>query len=105
MENGEDFWLRYYNGSSWSTVATWARGTSFQNGNFYVATVTLEDTNSYNSLFIEGGIGKVIEIPVGTVHRLQNKGKEDLILIETQTGSYFGEDDIVRLDDDYGRNK
>ena len=33
------------------------------------------------------------------------KDKEDLIFIETQTGSYFGEDDIVRLDDDYGRNK
>lgn len=45
MENGEDFWLRYYNGSSWSTVATWARGTSFQNGNFYVATVTLDAAN------------------------------------------------------------
>ena len=48
--------------------------------------------------------GEVIKIPVGTVHRLQNKGKEDLILIETQTGTYFGEDDIVRLKDDYGRN-
>ncbi len=41
MENGEDFWLRFYNGSSWATVGTWARGTSFDNNNFYTATVTL----------------------------------------------------------------
>ena len=42
MESGEDFWLRFYNGSSWSTVGTWARGTSFENNNFYSATVTLD---------------------------------------------------------------
>ena len=47
MENGEDFWVRYYNGSSWSTVASYSRGTSFQNGSFYVATVNL-DAASYN---------------------------------------------------------
>ena len=38
-------------------------------------------------------------------HRVQNNFTEDLIFIETQTGTYFGEDDIVRLSDDYGRNK
>jgi len=42
-------------------------------------------------------------IPVGTVHALENPGKTVLELIEVQTGSYFGEDDIVRLDDVYGR--
>ena len=47
MESGEDFWLRYYNGSSWTTVGTWARGTSFENNSFYTATVTL-DAASYN---------------------------------------------------------
>ena len=50
-------------------------------------------------------IGDVVEIPVGMKHRVENKFNKDLIFIETQTGSYFGEDDIVRLDDDYGRNK
>jgi len=45
MESGEDFWLRFYNGSSWSTVGTWARGTSFENNNFYSATVTLDSTS------------------------------------------------------------
>lgn len=41
MENGEDFWLRYFDGSTWQTVATYAAGSSFDNGSFYVATVTL----------------------------------------------------------------
>ena len=48
---------------------------------------------------------EVVQIPVGMKHRVENKGKEDLIFIETQTGTYFGEDDIVRLDDDYDRIK
>lgn len=42
-------------------------------------------------------------IPLGYVHRLENPGKIDLELIEVQTGSYLGEDDIVRFDDLYGR--
>lgn len=42
-------------------------------------------------------------IPIGSVHRLANPGKIPLELIEIQTGSYLGEDDIVRLNDDYGR--
>ena len=44
MENGEDFWVRYYNGSSWSTIATYASGSSFTNGNFYSATITLDSS-------------------------------------------------------------
>ena len=44
-----------------------------------------------------------IYIPVGTVHCLENPGKDPLDLIEVQTGAYLGEDDIVRLDDRYGR--
>ena len=42
-------------------------------------------------------------IPMGTLHRLENPGERDLHLIETQCGDYFGEDDIVRLEDVYGR--
>lgn len=42
-------------------------------------------------------------IPVGTVHRLENPGVIELELIEVQNGSYLGEDDIVRFDDEYGR--
>ena len=43
-------------------------------------------------------------IPPNTVHRLENPGKVPLNLIEVQSGSYLGEDDIVRIEDNYGRN-
>ena len=42
-------------------------------------------------------------IPIGAVHRLANPGRIPLELIEVQTGSYFGEDDIIRLEDVYKR--
>jgi mannose-1-phosphate guanylyltransferase/mannose-6-phosphate isomerase len=45
-----------------------------------------------------------IYIPLGTPHRLENPGKIELELIEVQTGSYLGEDDIVRIEDDYRRS-
>ena len=45
-----------------------------------------------------------VYIPIGAVHRLANRGKIPLELIEVQTGSYLGEDDIVRLDDVYKRS-
>ncbi|MBK18271.1 MAG: mannose-1-phosphate guanylyltransferase/mannose-6-phosphate isomerase [Rhodospirillaceae bacterium] len=44
-------------------------------------------------------------IPINTVHRLSNPGKVPLNLIEVQSGSYLGEDDIERFEDDYGRDK
>ena len=42
-------------------------------------------------------------IPVGVVHALENPGREPLEIIEIQSGSYLGEDDIVRFEDRYGR--
>jgi mannose-1-phosphate guanylyltransferase/mannose-6-phosphate isomerase len=47
--------------------------------------------------------GQSIDIPVGSKHRIRNAGGTPLIFIEVQTGSYFGEDDIVRYLDDYNR--
>jgi len=47
--------------------------------------------------------GESIDIPVGASHRVENPGSETLIFIEVQRGSYLGEDDIVRLEDDFGR--
>lgn len=48
--------------------------------------------------------GESIDISTGTAHRVENsEGGELLTIIETQTGDYFGEDDIERLDDDFGR--
>ena len=66
------------------------------------ATVTLDDKEfEYES---GNQFGNIVNIPVGTKHRVRNDEEIDLIFIETQTGTYFGEDDIVRLEDDYGRN-
>jgi mannose-1-phosphate guanylyltransferase/mannose-6-phosphate isomerase len=45
-----------------------------------------------------------VYIPIGAQHRLENPGKIDLELIEVQTGSYLGEDDIIRIEDDYRRS-
>jgi mannose-6-phosphate isomerase len=47
--------------------------------------------------------GQSVDIPVGTDHRIENPGDTDVVFIEVQHGEYFGEDDIVRLEDDYGR--
>jgi mannose-6-phosphate isomerase-like protein (cupin superfamily) len=48
--------------------------------------------------------GEDVNVPVGTAHRVENPDAEELLIfIETQTGDYFGEDDIVRFEDDFGR--
>ena len=47
--------------------------------------------------------GDTVHIPLGAAHRIANPGDSPLVFIEVQLGSYFGEDDIVRLEDDYGR--
>jgi mannose-6-phosphate isomerase len=49
------------------------------------------------------GPGTGIDIPLGAAHRVANMGEEPLVFIEVQHGEYFGEDDIERLDDDFGR--
>ncbi len=49
--------------------------------------------------------GEAIDIALGDAHRVENSdAKELLVFIETQTGDYFGEDDIERLEDDFGRD-
>jgi mannose-6-phosphate isomerase len=47
--------------------------------------------------------GTAVDVPVGTAHRIENTRETDLVFVEVQHGDYFGEDDIVRLEDDYGR--
>lgn len=49
--------------------------------------------------------GQYIDIPRTCLHRIKNIGDTDLIFIEIQTGDYFGEDDIERLEDDYQRKE
>ena len=47
--------------------------------------------------------GSTVDIPSKKTHRLENSSAENLVIIEVQTGEYFGEDDIERLEDKYGR--
>lgn len=49
------------------------------------------------------GVNDYVHIPLGSSHRLENPGAGELVLVEVQTGDYLGEDDIVRIDDIYGR--
>jgi mannose-6-phosphate isomerase len=51
----------------------------------------------------EVSAGSAVDVPVGAAHRIENTGAEPLLFVEVQHGEYFGEDDIVRLADDYGR--
>jgi len=61
------------------------------------AKITLNDSDEIKK------VGDHVFVPTECRHRVQNIGNEDLIFIEVQTGTYFGEDDIVRLQDDYNR--
>jgi len=47
--------------------------------------------------------GESVDIAVGIAHRIENTGRDVLVMIEVQLGSYLGEDDIVRIEDDFGR--
>lgn len=47
--------------------------------------------------------GEAVDIPAGSAHRAANQDREPFVFIEIQRGSYLGEDDIVRLEDSYGR--
>ncbi len=47
--------------------------------------------------------GVVVDVPLGAVHRIGNTGPEHLVLIEVACGKYLGEDDIIRIQDDYSR--
>lgn len=48
--------------------------------------------------------GQSVDIGIGVAHRMAAPATNDVVFIEVQTGTYFGEDDIVRLEDDFGRN-
>lgn len=48
--------------------------------------------------------GEVVQIPQGSKHRIENPGAVPCVFVEVQYGSYFGEDDIVRIEDDYNRS-
>ncbi len=51
----------------------------------------------------EVAVGATVDVPVRAAHRVSNPGTGDVIFVEVQTGAYLGEDDIIRLHDDYDR--
>jgi mannose-6-phosphate isomerase len=61
------------------------------------AVVTLDDSE------VTVNEGEAIDIAIGAAHRVENRGTKTLVFIEVQRGGYLGEDDIVRLQDDFGR--
>lgn len=61
------------------------------------AKVTLDDRD------VIVAAGEAIDIAIGAAHRVENPGSGTLVFIEVQRGGYLGEDDIVRLQDDFGR--
>ncbi len=63
-----------------------------------IAKVTLDGEE------INVGKGGAIDVPLGAAHRVENPGDELMIFIEVQQGDYLGEDDIVRMEDDFGRD-
>ncbi len=83
MEYGEDFWLRYYDGSSWQTVATFASGTSFQNNSFYVATVPI--------------LGSQYNMATNAQFRFQcdASGNADRIYIDAVSATGLGDNSLV----------
>ena len=60
-------------------------------------TIILDDEKVFR------GPGETIHIPLGAKHRAWNETDDPVVFIEVQTGDYFGEDDIIRLEDDYNR--
>ena len=62
-----------------------------------IATVVL-DGESFTKL-----AGETVDVKLGQLHRIGNDGTEELVFIEIQTGTYFGEDDIERVEDDFSR--
>lgn len=56
-----------------------------------------------NGVVSELKAGQSVDIAIGDLHRIENIGVDDVVFIEVQSGSYFGEDDIERIEDDFGR--
>ena len=73
-----------------------------RNEHWFVVVGTAKVTLNDETIFVE--TDKTIDIKIGDAHRVENPSEtEDLIFIEIQRGDYLGEDDIIRLEDDFGR--
>jgi mannose-6-phosphate isomerase-like protein (cupin superfamily) len=73
----------------------------FRSEHWIIITGDAKVTLDGNEIFLNAGDS--IDIPIGSAHRIENIGKEILNFIEVQRGKEFSEDDVIRLEDDYGR--
>jgi len=62
-------------------------------------------TCTIDGAVVVAGPGESVDVPQRAKHRLANGGSEELIIVEVQRGDYTGEDDISRIEDDYGRRE
>jgi mannose-6-phosphate isomerase len=68
---------------------------------WFIVSGTALVTRNGNEIKMQSG--DTIDIAIGDLHRIENIGIDDVVFIEIQSGSYFGEDDIERIEDDFGR--
>ena len=68
---------------------------------WFIVSGTAEVT--INGQISKVGPGDAVDFGIGVLHRIHNVGSEDVVFVEVQTGTYFGEDDIERVEDDFGR--
>ncbi|TRZ72728.1 MAG: cupin domain-containing protein, partial [Streptomycetaceae bacterium] len=68
---------------------------------WFIVSGTALVTHNGNEIKMQSG--EVINIAIGDLHRIENIGNDDVVFIEIQSGTYFGEDDIERIQDDFGR--
>jgi|HubBroStandDraft_1064217.scaffolds.fasta_scaffold233193_2 mannose-6-phosphate isomerase len=94
LQLGQDGWVIEHAERRWGAYTVLAETEGFK-------VKTIEVTLDGSSIDVRRG--DAVDVPVGAAHRIQNTGSDVLVFVEVQPGDYFGEDDIVRLDDDYGR--
>ena len=74
---------------------------NYRSEHWVVVSGTAEVQINENIKFLSAN--QSVYVPLGAKHRLGNSGEDPLVIIEIQTGSYLGEDDIIRFQDHYGR--
>jgi mannose-6-phosphate isomerase len=70
---------------------------------WFIVAGTAKVTLDGKDIFLKPG--EYVDIAIGAAHRVENPGEETVVFIEVQRGGYLGEDDIVRLQDDFGRTE
>ena len=100
LDHGEEYQLKWLDVSPGERLSLQSHQHRAEHWIVVAGTATV----TVDSQVVDVVCGKHIHIPKGSRHRVENRGTEKLRMIEVQTGDYLGEDDIMRYEDDYGRN-